>query len=421
MKTANATAGVMMAGVMLLGSSGVLAQDWPQWMGTNRDGKVTGFTAPKVWPKDLTKKWKETVGEGVATPALVGDKLYVFTRVGKDEVISCRNAADGKEVWSDKYESASFGGPDGGFVGPRSTPTVADGKVVTLGSNGILSCYDTTGKKLWRKEDFKGSVPQFHVASSPIVVDGLCIAQLGGRGKGAIVAFDLASGEEKWKTPSDDPAYASPVLLTVGGVKVIVVETQKNIVALGVADGKQVWTTSYPVGRMEYNASTPMVDGQTVIYGGSNRGTKAVKFEKKDNDVTVKDLWSNKDNSVQFNSPIIKNGLLFGLSNSDKPFCINLETGKTAWSASSGLGGGGGGGGGRGMGRSGYGSIVDAGTVLFALTPAGQLIVFEPSEKEFKEIMKYKVASSGTYAYPVVSGNRVFIKDSDSLTLWTIE
>jgi outer membrane protein assembly factor BamB len=422
MKTANRTAGVLVTCVMLLGAASAGAQDWPQWRGANRDGKAAGFTAPKTWPKELTKKWKEKVGEGVGTPALVGDKLYVFTREGSNEVISCRNAADGKEVWQEKYEATGFQGRgDAGFPGPRSSPTVADGKVVTLGVMGVLSCLDAaTGKKVWRKDDFKGSWPQFHVASSPIVVNGLVIAQLGGGRNGAIVAYDLATGEQKWKADSDSPGYASPVLLSVGGTKAVVVETEGNILAVNAADGKQLWKTPYPVQRMEYNASTPMVEGDTLIYGGSNRGTKAVKLEKKDSEVAAKELWSNKDNSVQFNSPVLKNGLIYGLSNSDKLFCINAESGKTLWSAAIGAGGGGGGGGGM-RGRGGYGSIVDAGTVLMALTPAGQLVVFEPSEKEFKEVAKYKVADSGTYAYPVVSGNRIFTKDKDSLTLWTVE
>jgi outer membrane protein assembly factor BamB len=426
MRTANRTAGVLVTCVTLLGAAGAGAQDWPQWRGANRDGKATGFTAPKTWPKELTKKWSEKVGDGAGTPALVGDKLYVFTRQGSQEVLSCRNAADGKEVWQDKYDAAGFQGRgDTGFPGPRSSPTVADGKVVTLGVMGVLSCYDAaTGKKLWRKDDLKGW-PMFHTASSPIVVNGLCIAQLGGDRNGATVAYDLATGEQKWKADSDSPGYASPVLLKVGDTKAVVAETDKSIIAVNVADGKQLWKTSYPVGRMEYNASTPIVEGDTLVYGGSNRGTKAVKMEKKDNEVTAKELWSNKDNSVQFNSPVLKNGLIYGLSNSDKLFCINAESGKTLWSAPIGASGGGGGGGrgGRGGmgGRGGYGSIVDAGTVLLALTPAGQLVVFEPSDKEFKQVAKYKVADGGTYAYPIVSGSRIFVKDKDSLTLWTIE
>src|SRR5580700_2996440 len=126
---------------MTLLSTGIArAQDWPQWRGPNRDGKARGFEAPKTWPKELTKKWSVKVGNGVASPSLVGDKLYVFTREGDDEVIRCLNAADGKEVWQDKYPSPAVRGGAASFPGPRSSPTVADGKVFTMGAAGILSC-----------------------------------------------------------------------------------------------------------------------------------------------------------------------------------------------------------------------------------------------------------------------------------------
>src|SRR5580700_10021118 len=101
--------------VSLLTTGFARAQDWPQWRGPNRDGKATGFEAPKTWPKELTQKWKVKVGDGVASPALVGDKLYVFSREGGDEVIRCLSVADGKEVWKEKYESPAFNGADSGF------------------------------------------------------------------------------------------------------------------------------------------------------------------------------------------------------------------------------------------------------------------------------------------------------------------
>ena len=91
---------------VLLGASGLRAQDWPQWRRANRDAKATGFTAPKTWPKELAQKWKVAVGDGVATPSLVGDKLYVFTLEGGNEVIRCLDAASGKELWQDKYAGA---------------------------------------------------------------------------------------------------------------------------------------------------------------------------------------------------------------------------------------------------------------------------------------------------------------------------
>jgi outer membrane protein assembly factor BamB len=427
MNTAMPTTGVLLGGVLLLGAGGVRAQDWPQWRGPHRDAKVTGFTAPGTWPKELTRKWKVTVGEGAATPALVGDKLFVFARQEGKEVLRCLDVTTGKELWRDQYASEGATGPSSGFSGPRSSPAVADGKVLTLGVRGILSCYETdSGKLRWRKDDFSKSLPRFYTSCSPLLVDGLCIVQLGGDSKGAMVAYDLATGNEKWSWTGDGTGYASPVLLAADGTQAIVAETAGNIVGVGLADGKPAWQIAF---KARYNACTPVVDGQTVIFSGSGRGTRAVKIVKDGASVGAKELWKNPDVGVQFNTPVVKNGLIFGLSDRDDWFCLHADTGKTAWSVpkgtSAGSGGAGGGGrggrGGRGMGRGGFGSIVDAGPVLFGLTPGGDLVVFEPSDREFKPLARYKVADRDAYAYPVLAGNRVFVKDRDSVTLWTIE
>jgi outer membrane protein assembly factor BamB len=403
--------------VLLLSASSVWAQDWPQWRGPNRDGKAVGFTAPRTWPKELTQKWKVSVGDGVATPALAGDKLYVFSRQGGNEVIRCLDAATGKEVWKDEYESGPATGAAGGFPGPRGSPTVADGKVVTLGVRGILSCLDAaTGKVLWRKDDFK-SWPQFYTSSSPIVDGGLCIAQLGGgRGGGGVVAYNLTDGSEKWKWTGDGPAYASPSLLTLGDDKVLVAETAGNVVALSLTDGKLLWRTPFAPGGggfgRGYNAASPMVEGQTLFLNGSGRGVKALKVEKGGEGLAPKEVWSNMDNSTQYNTPVLKDGLVYGVSSSNVLFCIDAGTGKTTWKTDL-----------PAVDRrsQGYASVVDAGSVLFALNPSTQLVVFEPSGKEFKQVAKYKVGDAATYAYPIISGNRVFIKDRDSVILWTMD
>jgi outer membrane protein assembly factor BamB len=402
------------------------AADWPQWRGPNRDARAAGFEAPKTWPKELTQKWKVTVGDGVSSPALVGDKLYVFSRESGNEVIRCLQTADGKEVWKHKYEAAEVGRPAQNFTGPRSSPAVAEGKVVTLGVHGKLSCLDAaTGKEVWRK-DTRGE-PRFATSCSPLIVDGLCIIQIGSESAGGIYAYELANGNEKWKWTDDGTTYASPVLIDVGGKKAVVTETTNNVVAVGVTDGKLLWKTPFPTmagggkggfkgggkggkgggGGLRYNAATPIVDGTTIIYTGTARGTKAVKVEPKGAEFASKELWSNPDNSGHFNSPVIKNGRIFGLTESDKLYCINAENGKTEWTTNI-------------SGRRGYGSVVDVGPVLLALTPSAELIVFEPTDREFKQIAKYKVGTD-TYAYPVVARNRIFIKDKDSVTLWVVE
>jgi outer membrane protein assembly factor BamB len=396
------------AGLLAISASCALAQDWPQWRGPNRDAKASGFTAPQTWPKELTQKWKVSVGLGDATPALVGNKLYVFAREGDDEVIRCLDAANGKELWQEKYAAQAVSGPPAQHSGPRSSPAVADGKVVTIGVGGILSCVDAaTGKMLWRKDDFSGAWPRFFTASSPIVTGGLCIAQLGGESNGGIVAYDLATGDQKWKWTGDGTAYASPSLLTVEGIKMLVTLTAKKIVGLGVADGKLLWEAPFPVQGMSYNAATPIVEGQTVIYAGAGRGTKAAKIEKTADGFAAKEIWSNPDNGVQFNSPVLKGGQIYGLSQRSVIFCLDAKDGKTLWTTE--------------LGGRGFGSIVDAGSVLLALTPKGELAVFEPSDKEYKKLATYKVADTETYAYPVAAGKGLFVKDKDSLSLWNVD
>lgn len=406
--------GILVGCLAVFGVNGLLAGDWPQWRGANRDAKASDFTPPKTWPKSLTQKWKVTVGNGVATPALVGDKLYVFARRDGDEVIACLDAASGKEIWADKYPAKPASGPAGQFPGPRSSPTVADGKVVTLGVRGALSCLDAaTGKVLWRKEGgTEETVPRFFASCSPIVVDGLCVVQFGGEEKGGIVAYDLGSGDEKWKWTGDGTAYASPDLLAIDGVKMLVALAANNLVGISIADGKLLWEYPFAVkGMGGYNAATPIVGGQTVYISGSSRPIRALKIDKEGERYTVKDTWTaERDMSVQFSTPVLKNGLLFGISSRNFLFCLNPENGKKPLWAERVRDD-----------QRGYGSVVDAGSVLLVLMTNGQLTVCEPSAKKFERVAKYKVAEDATYAYPVASGNRIFIKDYDSVTLWTVD
>ncbi len=391
---------------VLLGAA-AYGQDWPQWMGPNRDGKASGFDAPQTWPKALNQKWKINVGPGDATPALVGDKLYAFGKQGNDEVLVCLNAADGKEIWRDKHAAAAINGADRGHAGPRSSPAVADGKVVTLGAGGVVSCLDAaSGKLLWRKEA-TGGAPRFHVASSPLIADGLCIVQLGGSSAGTISAFDLATGNEKWKWAGDGPSYASPVLMTVEGTKQIVAQTQTSIVGVSAADGKLLWKIAAASGGMgAYNAVTPVIDGQTLIYTGQGSGTKAVKVTKQGDQFTTKELWGSPV-GTKYNTPVLKDGLLFGYSQSNGLYCMRAATGEIAWKT--------------GRGGQGFGTVVDAGPVLLALpTASSELIAYRATDTKYDELARIKVGDQ-PYAFPIVSGKRIFVKDAQNLTLWSLD
>ncbi len=394
---------------LTIATTSTRAQDWPQWRGPNGDARVTGFEAPKAWPQALHQQWKVTVGQADATPALAGGKLYVFSRAEDNEVIRCLDAATGKELWSDKYETMAATGAAGSHPGPRSSPTLADGKVVTFGVRGTLSCYEAaSGKMLWRKDDLHGW-PKFFTSASPLVTDGMCIAQIGSPTNGAIVAYDLATGAQKWRWDGDGPGYASPAAMTVGGTRLVVAQTDKRVVAVSLADGKLVWETPFaPSGMGGANCITPVIDGQTIIYSGSGRGTIAVKLDKTGETFAATPVWTNKEIAPRFCTPVLKDGFLYGIGDNKSGFyCMDAKTGKTAWSDPTA--------------RGPFGSILDAGSTLIALTPKQQLIVIQPSEKAYNEVASIKVADSDTYSQPVLAGKRLYIEDQNSVILWTLD
>ena len=412
MKNRTLLQAAIVGGLLVSTAAIVSAQDWPQWRGANNDGKAAGFKAPATWPAQLTPKWKQTVGAGDTTPALVGDKLFVLSRVGAEENVICLNAADGKEVWRQKYAAPTVSGPSArGHSGPRSSPAVSDGKVVTFGVTGILTCWNAAdGAQLWQKKDAT-TWPQFYTAASPIITDGMCVAQVGGNMDGGVAAYDLKTGDQKWKWTGAGPGYASPVVMTVGGTKIIVAITSKSVQGITLADGKGLWTTPFTVAGMGYNASTPIVDGDTLIYAGQGRGIHAVKVAKQGDTFATTELWATPNTlSPQFNTAVLKDGFLYGLTQQNAFFCVNEKTGAVAWSDAANRGT-----------PAGYGSVVDAGSVLLALTPASQLYVVQPSEKAFTQVASIKVADTPSYASPVISGNRIFIRDSDSVSMLTVE
>jgi outer membrane protein assembly factor BamB len=229
----------------------------------------------------------------------------------------------------------------------------------------------------------------------------------------------------------------------------VVVMTASNVVGIKITDGTLLWEMPFDPGRRQ--CVTPIIDGQNVICCGGE-GIKAVAIKKDGDKFVIDELWTYSDNMVEYNTPVLKEGMLYAFSQRGNYFCVNAKTGQAAWAqpsenaglkslpdgnmnmvfASYAAGGGGGmrggrggggmrGGRGGGMGGSGFGSVVDAGSVLIGLNSTAKLVVFEPNKTEYKELAEYQVSDGQTYAYPVVSGNRIYIKDQVSLAMFTIE
>ena len=396
----------VIAALILFSSTNSFSQDWPQWRGINRDSKVTGFKAPAAWPAELKQAWKVTVGFSDATPVLSANKIYLNTRQGDQEVILCLDAATGKELWKNSYSAMAVTGPSASqHPGPRGTPAVSNGKIVTFGASGLLSCLDaSTGKLVWRKENPTNAFPAFFTGTSPLIVDGMCIIHLGKKDDGQVIAYDLNSGNEKWKWAGEGPSYSSPSVMTIDGKKLLIVITEKNIMALGLTDGKQLWQIATPVQQRFYNCVSPYIDGQNIYLSGQGTGTKAIRVEKSGNEYVTKELWSNTEVGAKWNTPVLKDGFLYGFTDQKRIYCLNAATGQTAWIDNAV--------------NSDFSTIVDCGSVIIGLTSIDNLIVLKPDGKEYSEVAKYKVSDTPIYAYPVISGNNIYIKDAETLMMY---
>jgi outer membrane protein assembly factor BamB len=394
-------------------SAGLAAQsaslDYPQWRGPNRDGSAAAFAEPKAWPETLTRRWKVEVGLGYATPLVVGNNIYLFSRQGENEVMSALDAATGKVFWQTGYKAtftmqsaASRHGP-----GPKSTPVFANGKLYAIGMTGIVTAFDAaTGKQLWQKPG-SDVVPMYTThAFSPLVDRGLVIFHVGGHNQGSLTAFDVNTGATKWSWNGDGPGYGSPILVESGGTRQIVTLTQTKLVGVDAATGSLLWERPF-VNSSTTNAATPVLYGQTLIV--SNGGPAfAFTLTKRNDQWVTENAWENGDVPFRLSNIVVVGDTLFGLStrNSGQYFGVDAKTGKTLWTSE-----------GR---QAGNAAIVKAGNVLFSLQDDGELIVARSSLTAFEPLRRYKVADSETWAQPAISGNRIFVKDLSTLALWTL-
>ena len=404
----------LLALVTVLTFTNSAAADWPQWRGPNRDALVTDAALPSTWPKALKEEWRVTVGLGHASPVMSNGRLYVFARQGEEEVLLCLDAVSGKEIWRSSQPAAyeMHEAAKGHGKGPKSTPVVSGGSVCTFGISGIISCHDTrTGKLKWRREFSKlypKTSPLFGTAMSPVIDNGLLIAHVGGHDKGALTAFDVESGEVKWANDADGPAYASPIIVTLAGVRQVVTFMQKDVVGIDAASGKTLWKIPAK-SQYDENAVTAVSYKDMVVFSREGQGLTAIRLERDGATLVPKEVWNNKENQLYMNTPVVQGNTLYGLSARQKGqfFAIDADTGKTTWQS---------------PGRMGENAaVLNLGNkVLLILTNEAKLIVHPTAAKSYMPAAEYSVANSPTWAHPLVLGRRILVKDESTLISWSV-
>jgi len=397
------------AALLLAGLSVASAQSWPQWRGPAGDGRVADFRAPAAWPEQLVKQWEAPVGSGHASPVVAGSHLVVHTRQGDDEVVAAFDIESGQALWRDRHPAPYTMNPAarGHGPGPKSTPAIAGGRVFTLGITGILSALElATGKVLWRTPA-AGTLPLYGTATSPIVDGSEVIAFMGGHDDGALTAFDTATGAVRWRWEDDGPGYATPIVATLAGTRQIVTQSQGRVLGLDAGTGRRLWEIPFTT-NFDQNSVTPMVVNGLVVYSGLENGTTAVRITRAGTGYAAERVWHNAEVSMYMSSPALVDGRLIGLSHRNRGqfFALDPATGTTLWLT-------------RGR-EADNASLLAAGSLLLIGTSNAELIVARPNGTGLQEVRRYQMANSAVWAHPAVSGQRLIVKDADTLIVWTL-
>jgi outer membrane protein assembly factor BamB len=401
---------------LLAGSSAptTRADDWPQWLGPQRDGVWRESGILKAFPKEGPKiRWRYPVGMGYSGPAVAGGKVFVTDRLldkgaenpesgfsrelvaGKERIL-CLEEATGKLVWKHEYPCTyEISYP----AGPRATPLVAGGKVYTLGAMGDLLCLDANkGKVLWSKNiprEYKTVVPLWGYAASPLLDGDRLICLVGGAGS-TVAAFHKDTGKELWKALSARGiGYCPPVIFKAGGKRQLIIWQPEALVSLNPADGSVYWSEKWNV-RADLTIPTPRKDGDFLFLTSFYNGSMLLKLARDEPKATV--VWKGKRFKARpgdeeprrtdglhsiMSTPVIKDGYVYGVCSYGQLRCLKEATGQRVWDTLAATGGK--------LMRWATVFIVAHGDRCFLLNDQGDLIIARLTPERYREISRAHV------------------------------
>jgi outer membrane protein assembly factor BamB len=291
---------VLSAIVVLTFVPAALANDWPQWLGPERNNVSTETGLLKTWPQGGPPlKWKaKDLGEGYSAPAVVAGRIYLMGKFGNDENVLALDEKEGKPLWSVKIGKVGKNPDAYNYPGPRGTPTVVGDKLYALGSDGDLVCLELTkGETVWKKNlrsDFGGKPGSWVYSESPLVDGEVVIVTPGGK-TATVVALGKDDGKLVWKSApggGDTAAYSSPIRIDTAGVKQYVVFLKTGLVGLTASDGKMLWRYDKPANKQGINIPTPIFHNNQIFgVSGYKAGGGMVKLAADKDKVSATPDW----------------------------------------------------------------------------------------------------------------------------------
>lgn len=379
------------------------AADWPQFRGPNANGLAPEKGINKAWNmKPPIVQWTTPMTDnGYAGASVARGKVFIINHEGGSDIVRAISIDSGKDVWSYKYadtEKENFG-----FS--RSTPTYDAGKLYTLSMMGKLNCLDAeTGKLIWTSDlikDFNGKRPQWETAYSP-VIDGQKLIVMPGGPDAAVVTLDKLTGKAIWKSGSNVPSYATPVVATIQGKKQYVIFDTVGLMGLDAETGKQLWSFPWKTGA-DCNAATPLVIGDSVfITSGYNHGCAMVDIGPDG----AKARWESKDMKAQFSSPLFYEGYIYGTGDPGFLMCMDPKDGKVVWK------------------QEGFekGSLTGVDGVMIVMDgKGGDAVMVKLTPESYQELGRFKPLGDQSWTFPTVASGKMIVRNKTMLACVAIK
>ncbi len=393
--------------LLLVLSLSLAAEDWPQWRGPARDGRSAETGLAAEWPAGgPALLWQaEILGEGYASFAVVGGRLYTQGQKDGRQFVIALDAATGKLIWQTANGDTYADGRGGG---PRGAPTLDNGRLYALGSSGNLICLDAaSGKQVWEVNllrKYGARNIRWGLSESPLIDGEKIIVSPGGRGA-AVVALNKSDGSLIWKSESDEAGYSSAVVAEAGGVRMYVLLTGDAAIGLRADSGELLWRYS-KVANGTANIATPIVKGNHVFVSSDyGTGCALLKLSRDGAGVRADEVYFSRDMRNHYSSSVLVGEYLYGFSS--RIFtAMNFMTGEVGWKDRS----------------VGKGQVIFADGKLFLQGEDGIVGLVTPDPGEYKEISRFEVGRGKypTWTLPVIADGRLYIRDQDLLRCYDV-
>lgn len=385
--------------------------EWPGFHGRRRDNKSSETGLLKQWPSGGPRLlWTARgIGHGFSTVAISDGLIYTTGNIGADTVITALDL-DGKTQWTAKNGPAC----KHDRPGTRSTPTLDGGRLYHENANGDLTCLNAkTGKLIWSLNilrKFGGRNTRWGLAESPLI-DGNKVICVPGGARAGMVALDKMTGQTVWvcKETTEKPGYASPIVITFGGVRQIVTMMERSVVGVRADTGKLLWHRPH-VAFADETVSTPIFHDRFVFVSTLRPGGgQLIELSGEGDGISAKRVWRSNALDNHHGGVLLVNGHLYGSTTRGKWVCLELETGKVMHAAN-------------GVRK---GSLTYADGMLYTYGERGGTVgLVKATPKGHQVISRFRVPRGGkglNWAHPVVCGGRLYLRHSDYLWAYDIK